>query len=113
MTSNRQISSINGFNELTIQSTINDSDGDDAESNPKSDPKVATYTTNRKSTQKLFIKWLIPKIIPGTFLTIEQMITYDVPGILETLDVCQTVRSKKIVPNVTRSGAHISGLRGR
>ena len=42
----RRISSINGFNELTIKSTINDSEEDDKESDPNSDPKVANYTTN-------------------------------------------------------------------
>ena len=58
MTSERQISSdimaktINGFNELTIQSTINDSayyDSEeyDAESDPNSDPKVATHTSDK------------------------------------------------------------------
>ena len=40
---------INGFIELKIKSTINDSEYynswvDDAESDPKSDPKVDTYT---------------------------------------------------------------------
>ena len=64
MTSKRLISSdilaetINGFNELTIQSTINDSayddsGEDDAESNSNSDPKVATYTTHGNSSHKL------------------------------------------------------------
>ena len=47
VTSERQITSINGFNELTIRSKNNDSDGDDRESDPNSNPKVATYTTNR------------------------------------------------------------------
>ena len=49
---------INGFNELTIQSTINDSayyDSEeyDAESDPNSDPKVSTYTTKRNYPHKL------------------------------------------------------------
>ena len=44
--------SIKGFNGLTIQSTINDaayydSEEDDAESDPNSDPKVATHTSDK------------------------------------------------------------------
>ena len=44
---------IKRFNGLTIQSTINDyeyynSEEDDAESNPNSDPKVATHTSDGK-----------------------------------------------------------------
>ena len=86
MTSKKGIYSINEFNELRIKSTINDSDGDDAESNPSSDPKVATYTTNRKSPQKLFNNRFIPDIIPGAIRPIDQMIMEGVTGIRETLD---------------------------
>ena len=56
-TSERRISSdnlaetINGFNEFTTQSTINDSEEDDAERYPNSNPKVATYTTKGNSPQ--------------------------------------------------------------
>ena len=59
MTNERQISSdiwaerIKGFNALTIQSKIKDSayynsEEDDAESDPNSDPKVATHTSEGK-----------------------------------------------------------------
>ena len=51
------ISSINGFNELMIQSTINDSDGDDTKSDPSSNPKVDTYTT--KGNYLHFFKQLV------------------------------------------------------
>ena len=107
MTSNRQISSINGFNELTLQSTINDSEENDAESDPNSNPKVTTYTTNENSPQKLFINRLIPKIVPGAIRLIDQTITEDVTGIGETLDARQKVLSKDIVTDVACSGAHI------
>ena len=60
MTSKRSISldimeeTINGFNELPIQSTINNSaydnsEEDDAEMDPNINPKVATYTKNGNS----------------------------------------------------------------
>ena len=75
VTSESQISSINVFNELTTKSTINDSDGDEAERDPNSDPKVATYTTNGNYPQKLFINRLIPKIILGKIVPIDQPIT--------------------------------------
>ena len=84
----RQISSeiltetIKGFNGLTIQLTTNDSayynsEEDDAEINPNSDPNVATHTSDGKkrkvtdtdtnngnSPRKLLINRLIPEIIP-------------------------------------------------
>ena len=61
---------IKGFNGLMIQSTINDSkyyDSEevDAESDPNSNPKVATHTTNRNYEHKLLINRLIPEIIPA------------------------------------------------
>ena len=83
VTNERQISleimvkTIKGFNGLTIKSTINNSayynsEEDDAESNPNSDPKVATHTsdgnkrkvtdtdtTNGNSPRKLLINRLI------------------------------------------------------
>ena len=99
--------SINGFNELTIQSTIKDSDGDDAESDPISNPKLDTYTTNLKTPQKLFNNWFIPKIILGAIRPIDQLSTEDVPWIWETLDAWQTMLSKDIFTDATRSGARI------
>ena len=81
----------NGFNELTIQSKINDSDGDDIESDPSRNPKVDTYTINVNYAQKLFNNRFIPKIIPGTNRLIDQLIPENVPGIQETLDARQTV----------------------
>ena len=74
VTSERQIYSINGFNELTTQSTINNSEEDDVENDPNSDPKVATYTSNGNYPHKLFINWLIPTTIPGAIRPIEQTI---------------------------------------
>ena len=104
---------INGFNELTIKSTINNSKEDDAGNYPSRDPKVATYTTNRSSPHKVILNQLIPKIIPGAIRPIYQMIMEDVAEIGDTLDTCQTVLSKNTVTDAARSGARISGLLGR
>ena len=86
---------------------INDSDCDDAECNPSSYAKVATYTTNRKISQKLFNNRFISKIIPGAILPIYQLITEDVPGIRENLDVLQMVLLKEIVTDTAWSGTRI------
>ena len=107
VTSERRISSRNGFNELTIQSTINGSEEDEAESDPNSNPKVSQYTTNRNSPHKLFINLTIPKIIPGAIRLIDQTITKHVVGIRETLDARQNMLSKEIVTDTTCSGARI------
>ena len=57
----------------------------DAVSNPNidtsSDPKVASYTTNKHFPQKLFKNRFVPQIIPGAIRSIDQMFTEDVPGI--------------------------------
>ena len=87
MTHDRQISSgileetIKGFNGLTIQSTINNStyynsEEDETESDPNSDPRVATHTSDGKkikvtdidtsngnSPQKHLVNQIIPEII--------------------------------------------------
>ena len=107
MTSERRISSINGFKELTIQSTINKSDVDDAESNPSSDPQVSTYITNRKSLKNLFNNRFTPKIIPGEINPIEQLVTEDDPLIRETLNAHQTMILKEIVTDTVHSGTCI------
>ena len=78
---------INGFNELRIQSKINNSEEDDAKSDPNSDPKEATYTTNGNYPHKLILSRFIPKIIPGAIRPIEQTITEDVAVIRDTLHV--------------------------
>ena len=63
VTSERRISPINGFNELTIQSTINNSEEDDTEIDPNSELKVGTYTNNRNSLHELLKKREILAII--------------------------------------------------
>ena len=86
---------------MTLHSTINnskyyDSDEDDAESDPKSDPLVAThtidrkkrkatdiYTTNGNSPQKLFVNWTIPVIISLINLPID-----DGVALVEVLCMC-------------------------
>ena len=113
MISERQISSdiitepINGFNELTIKSTINNSEEDEAETDPNSNPKVANYTTNGNYPYKLILNRLIPEIIPGAIRPIDQTITEEVEGIRETLDAHQMVLLKEIVTDTASSGAHI------
>ena len=96
VTNERQISldilaeTIKIFNELTIQSTINDSkynnsEEDDSESDPKRDSLVATHTsdrnemkitdtdtTNRNSTHKLLTNIEIPAIIQGVIPPVNQ-----------------------------------------
>ena len=64
VTSEKRISSINGFSELMIQSTINNSDDDDAESDPNSDPKISNYTINGISQQKIIQQPVHPKHHP-------------------------------------------------
>ena len=93
---------IKQFKGCTIQSTISDyahSDSkeqvnairnseelvdavSDPKSNPSSDPKVATYTTNGNFPQKLMKNWFVPKIIQGAIRPIEQLATEKVTGIL-------------------------------
>ena len=63
---------INGFNELMIQSTINNSEEDDVESDPNSNPKVDTYTTNGNSPHKLLTNREIPAIIQGIIPPVNQ-----------------------------------------
>ena len=82
---------INGFNELKIQSTIDDyeyydSEEGDPESDPNSNLKVATYTTNINPPDKLSINQFIPERIPGAIPTIDQKITEEAAGIEETLE---------------------------
>ena len=114
MTSERRISSdilaetINVFNELMIQSTINDSEEYDAESNPNINPKVATYTPNRNYPNKLFINRIIPEITPGAIPPIDQTITEEDAGTGEILKLRQTILLKDIVTDAAHSGARIS-----
>ena len=93
---------IKGFNELRIQSTINNSEyynseEDDAESDPNSNPKFAnhtsdgkkrnftdTYTTNGNSPHKLLINWLISEITPVAIPLIEHKVAEDSMGSGET-----------------------------
>ena len=118
VTSERQISSeimaetINGFNELKIQSTINDSayddsEEDDAESDPNSDPKVATYTTNRKSPQKLFTNREIPAIIQGVIPPVNQTTADGVKTSRRALHAVHEVLHKEIVTGATRITAGV------
>ena len=103
---------IKGFNGLTIQSTINDSayydsEKDDKESDPNSNPKVGTHTTNVKSPHKLFINWLTPEITPVAIPPIEQTIAEDYSGSGDTFQSCRTILLKDIVTYAARSGMHV------
>ena len=106
---------------LTLDSTINDSayynsDEDDAESDPKSDPLVATHTsdgkkrkitdtdtTNGNSPQKLLINRTIPVIIPP----IEPPIADGVASSRETFYLRQMSDLKEIVTDTARSGERV------
>ena len=83
----------------------------DAVSDPKrdisSDQKVATYTTNGNSPQKLLRSRFVTKTIQGAILTIDQLIKKDVLGIRNTLGGHQTVLPKDIVRDVACSGTRI------
>ena len=86
--SNKQVDAINDSNKQV--DIINDSEelvdaGSDPKSDPSSDPKVATYTTNRKSPQNLLRSQLCPEIIQGAIGPINQIVNEDVTGIQEIL----------------------------
>ena len=113
MTSERQISSdimaktMNGFNELTIQSTINDSayyDSEeyDAESDPNSDPKVSTYTNKRNYPHKLLTNREIPAIIQGVIPPVNQRTADGVATSRGYLHAVCTVLHKDIVTGAMR-----------
>ena len=112
---------IKGFKILTLHSTINDfayynSDKDDAEINPKSDPLVATHTSdgkkikvsdtdtiNRNSPQKLLINRTIPVIIPP----IDPPILNGVMASRRTFRAHHMIALKYIVTDAARSGARV------
>ena len=116
---------IKGFNGLALQSTINDftyynSEEDDAESYPNSDPKVATHisdgkkgkvadtdTTNRNYQQKLLINQLIPEIISVVIPPTDPWIMYGVAASSGTLHARQMISLKEIVTDAVRSGARV------
>ena len=106
---------------LTIDSTINDSayydsDENDAEGYPKSDPLVATRTSDRKKRkvtdtattsrnylQKLLTNWTPPIII----LPIDLRLLDGVAAVRGTMHVRHTPTSKVIVTDAAPSGARI------
>ena len=106
---------------MTLQSTINDStyynsEEDDAESDPKSDQLVATHTsdgkkgkvadtntTNRNSSQTILIDWFIPELVPVIIPPIDPRIANGVVGSGGTLHARQTITSKEIIMDATRS----------
>ena len=100
---------------MTIQSTINDSayydsEEDDAESNPNSDPKVDTHTSDGYSPHKLLINRIISEIIPVAIPPIDQTIAEYAALSGDTLRARCTILSKEIVTDTARSAAHVSGL---
>ena len=106
---------------LTLDSTINDSayynlDEDDAESDPKSNPLVATHTregkkrqvtdtdtTNGNYPQKLLFNRTLPMITPP----IEPRIADGVADVRGTTHARQTIALKVIVTNTARSSARV------
>ena len=106
---------------LTLDSTINDSayynlDEDDAESDPKSNPLVATHTregkkrqvtdtdtTNGNYPQKLLFNRTLPMITPP----IEPRIADGVAAGIGTTQEPYKISPKVIVTDAARSGAHV------
>ena len=72
--SEEQVDAISNSEEL-VDAVIN------PKSDPISDPKVATYTTNGNFPQKLLKNRFVPKIIKGEIRPIDQLSTENVPGI--------------------------------
>ena len=87
--------------------------GSDSKSDPSSNPKVDTQTTNRKFTQKLLISRFVPKIIPVVIGLINPLVTADVVGVQEILSPRQTVLQKASVADASRSCTRIFRLLGR
>ena len=79
----------------------------DPKSDPSSDPKVATHTTNGRFTQKLLISRFVPNIIPVIIRLINLLITVDVVGVQDILNLCHTVLPKASITDVARSCARI------
>ena len=79
----------------------------DAGSDPSSDLKVVTCTTNIKLTQKILISWFFPKIIPVVIRQTNPLVTADVVGVQEILSPRQTVVSKASLTDAARSCARI------
>ena len=77
------------------------------ESNPNSDPKLATHTTNVYSPHKLLTNRLIPEIISFAIPPIDQTIAEDAAGSGETLHVRHTIISEEIVTNAVHSAAQV------
>ena len=94
--SQKQIDVINDSEELI-----------DAISDPSSDPKVATYTTNGNFTQKLLSSRFVPNITPFFIVPINLLVTANVVGVQDILSPCQTVLPKARVTNAALSCAHI------
>ena len=93
---------------MTIKSTIKnsiyyDSEEDDTGSEPNSDPKVATQTTNIYSPHKLLINRIIPVAIPPIYQTVAD----DAAGSRETLHARRTIILKDIVTDVVCSAARV------
>ena len=111
---------------LTVDSTLNDfayynSDKNDTRGDPKSDPLIATHTSDRKkrnvtdadttngnSPQKLLINRSIPNIIPP----IDPLFTNGVAADRGTMHAPHTPNSKLIVTYAAHSGARISWTPG-
>ena len=99
---------INGFNGLEIQSTINDylyddSEEDDAESDPNRDPRTATYTTNGNPHHTLLTNREIPAIIQVAIPPVNQTTADGVATSRGDLYAVRTVPHKEIVTGATRS----------
>ena len=105
----------NGFNELTILSTITNysykiSEEDDAERDPNSNPKVATYITNINPPHKLLKNREIPSIIQGVIPPVNQTTADGVTTSRGDLHAIRTVLHNKIATGATHSTAGVLRL---
>ena len=76
-------------------------------SDPSSDPKLTTHTTNRNFAHKLLFSGFFQKIISVFIRPINTLITADVMGVQDILSLRQTVLQKSNITDVTRSCVRI------
>ena len=87
--------------------------GSDPKSNPSSDTKVATHTTNGKFTQKKLISRFVTKITPVVIRTVKPLVTANAVDVQEILIPHQTVFLKAIVTDTAHSCARILRTPGK
>ena len=79
----------------------------DPKSDPSSNPKLATYTTNGNSPQRLLANRKIPEIIQGVILPVHQVTADGVLTCGGALHVVRTVLSEEIVTVAAPRAANV------